>query len=70
MISSRLQTGSDTQAHSHAGSRLRCISMTASNESRKIEPEDGPPTEDEELKKPVERPAEDDDADPELGKGE
>lgn len=46
------------------------MSMTACDPRRDIEPEDGPPTEDEELKKPVERPAEDDDADPEFGKGE
>ncbi len=38
---------------------------------REIEPDDdGRPNEEEELKKPVERPAEAEDEDPELGRGE
>lgn len=35
-----------------------------------IEPDDGRPNEDEELQKSVERPAEQVDEDPEIGKGE
>ncbi len=37
---------------------------------RSIEPDDGRPSEEDELKKDVERPAEAEDEDPDLGRGE